>query len=138
VWNHEAVSTVVCDVGDLGELRECLAVAAEAEAGSLTVRDQLTTSRVRDAYQRRRPIDCASCRPCLPCPQGIDIPRVFELYNDAVMYGDRNIAARMYTEEQHHADRCNDCGLCERRCCQSPPLNIRGWLVTAHELLRGQ
>jgi len=29
----------------------------------------------------------------MPCPVGIDAPRIFELNNEAVMYGDRDIPA---------------------------------------------
>ncbi len=135
VWDHPAVSTAVCDVVGANAIRECLAVSSDAGVGGLTVRDRLAINRARDALGRLRSIDCASCRPCMPCSQGIDIPRIFEIYNDAVTFGDTQAAARAYRDEGHRADRCNGCGQCESRCCQSPPLPISRWLSTAHDLL---
>ena len=43
-------------------------------------------ARVRDLYRELSPIPCTSCRYCMPCPQGVAIPEVFDLYNDAHMY----------------------------------------------------
>jgi uncharacterized protein len=134
VWDHDTVSTVVCDVAGTADLRAYLAISDDAEAGALTVRDRLTINRARDAYRQSRPIDCAACGPCMPCPQDIDVPRVFEIYNDAFMYGDVETASRVYREEGHHAERCTGCGLCESRCCQSPPLPISDWLSAADGL----
>jgi predicted aldo/keto reductase-like oxidoreductase len=136
-WNHPAVSTVVCGVSNMDQLGEDLALADEAEAGALTVRDELAINLVRDAHNELRTIDCASCRPCMPCPQGIDVPRIFEIYNDAIMYGDVKTASSVYRDEGHRAEECTECGLCESKCCRCEPLPIIAWLKTAHDLLGG-
>jgi predicted aldo/keto reductase-like oxidoreductase len=135
VWNHSAVSTVVCGVGSMDQLLENVALADKAEAGALTVREELTINRVRDAYNQLSVIDCASCRPCMPCPRGIDVPRIFEIYNDAIIYGDVRAASSVYRRERHSAEECTECGLCERKCCRRERLPIIAWLKTAHDLL---
>ncbi len=135
VWNHPAVCTAVCGLTSMDQLIGHLALADKAEAGTLTVRDELTINKVRDAYEELRTIDCASCRPCMPCPQGIDVPRIFEIYNDAVMYGDLKTASSVYRREGHRADECTECGACESKCCRREPLPIAALLKTAYDLL---
>jgi predicted aldo/keto reductase-like oxidoreductase len=135
VWNHPAVTTIVCDMSTMVQVKENTALADDAEAEALTVQEELTINRVRDAYHSLRAINCASCRPCMPCPQGIDVPRIFEIYNDAIMYNDVETAATIYREEGHHADCCIECGACEKTCARSIPLPIIAWLKTVHRLL---
>jgi predicted aldo/keto reductase-like oxidoreductase len=137
VWNHPAVSTAVCGVSSMDQLVDDLALAEEAEAGALMVRDELTINRARDAYNELKTIDCASCRPCMPCPQGLDVPRIFEIYNDAITYGDVETARSIYRDEGHRADECVECGVCERKCCRREPLPIMALLKTAADLLGG-
>jgi len=136
-WNHPGVSTVVSGISTMEQIVENLPIADSAEPESLTVHEELLINRVRDAYRDLRVINCASCRPCMPCPQAIDIPRIFEIYNDAIIYDDVKTSSAIYKDERHNADRCNECGSCERRCSRSVPLPIISWLKTAHKLLTG-
>jgi predicted aldo/keto reductase-like oxidoreductase len=69
----------------------------------------------------------------MPCPQDIDAPRIFEIYNDAVMYNDTATARKIYSREKHDLDNCNECKICENRCGMRIPLTT--WLKKARELL---
>ncbi len=89
-------------------------------------------SQVREAYRKRRPIPCPSCRACMPCPQGIDVPRIFELYNDAIMYNDVKTARSLYCGEKHRADSCTECSVCENACAKR--LAMVDWLKAARQL----
>ncbi|MCJ7426553.1 MAG: aldo/keto reductase [Dehalococcoidales bacterium] len=112
VWNHPEVATAVSDMSAMEQLKKNVALADNAQADSLTVADEVLISRARDAYRKLRPIPCTACRGCMPCPQGIDVPRLFELYNDAIMYGDMETARAIYQLEKHDINSCNQCGLC--------------------------
>jgi predicted aldo/keto reductase-like oxidoreductase len=118
VWDYPEAASVAEDIYSMAQLRESLALAdgPAAAPGNLTVSEQLTASRVRDAYRERRPVFCTACRCCKPCPQGVDFVRVFEIYNDAVMYGDAETAKLLYRTEGHRAEACNACGLCLKTC----------------------
>ncbi|OGO39740.1 MAG: hypothetical protein A2147_05605 [Chloroflexi bacterium RBG_16_57_8] len=116
VWNHSEISTVVVDMSSMEQVKDYVALADTAEAGSMSIPEEILISRVRDAYRKLRPVPCTACRSCLPCPQGIDIPRVFELWNEAVMYGDPDIPRTIYRIEQHFIEDCNECGICVQRC----------------------
>lgn len=112
VWNHPEVSTVVVDMSTMEQVKANLALADDAQADSLSVADEVLISRVREAYRRLKPIPCTSCRGCMPCPQGIDVPRLFELYNDAIMFDDMETARAIYRREGHRLDDCIFCGVC--------------------------
>ena len=134
-WNHPGVSTVVCDMSTMEQVVEDIAIADSAEPESLTIQEELIINLVRDAYRDLRAINCASCRPCMPCPQGIDVPRIFEIYNDAIIYDDVEAARLIYRNERHKADSCTECRSCERTCARFVPIPIVDWLKKAHELL---
>jgi predicted aldo/keto reductase-like oxidoreductase len=135
VWNHPEVSTVVSDMSTLAQVKENIALAENARADGLTVADELIINRVRDAYRELRPIPCTTCRGCMPCPLGVDVPRIFELYNDAVMYDDRPTARSIYRDERHDIDACNACGVCAQACGRRIP--IPDWLEKARGMLAG-
>jgi predicted aldo/keto reductase-like oxidoreductase len=133
VWNHPEIATVVSDMSSIAQVRENIALADEAAADSLTVSEELAVNRVRDAYFKLKAIPCTACRGCMPCPRGIDVPRILELYNDAMMYGDRKIPRSLYRDEGHRIQDCNECGLCEKACGRRIP--ITDWLRKARRLL---
>lgn len=83
---------------------------------------------------------CTGCRYCLPCPENVDIPKIFKLYNDARVYGftehSRNRYSRWSADPEPDslpADACVECGACEDECPQHIP--IRQQLKEAHALL---
>ncbi len=129
VWNYPEVATAVSDMSTMEQVKENIALADKAKPDSLTVAEEVLISRVRDAYRKLKPIPCTTCRGCMPCPQGIDVPRLFELYNDAVMYGDMETARSIYRLEKHDIDSCNQCGLCV--CGREIP--ILDWLKKLSE-----
>lgn len=60
---------------------------------------------------------CKQCRACMPCPAGIDIPKLFLLYGKAETEG-MDAAGKCYREEERKADACIRCGRCEKLCPQ--------------------
>jgi predicted aldo/keto reductase-like oxidoreductase len=86
-------------------------------------------AQVRDAYRKLKSVPCTACRNCMPCPVGIDVPRIFEIYNDAVMYGDTKTACSTYRFENHNIGDCTECGVCENSCGKEIP--IIDWLKKA-------
>jgi predicted aldo/keto reductase-like oxidoreductase len=74
----------------------------------------------------------------MPCPNGVEIPRIFELYNDAIMYEDPRTPRYLYRgptglKEEKRADQCIECGECEEACPQEIP--VAEWLKKVHEML---
>jgi uncharacterized protein len=122
VWNNSRISVVVSDMSSMVQLDENLSVADVAEADSLSIAEEVTISNARDAFRKRQLVPCPSCRPCMPCPVGIDVPRLFEIYNDAAMYDDIETARSLCAIEQIHPGDCTGCGICEGRCAKRLPI----------------
>jgi predicted aldo/keto reductase-like oxidoreductase len=133
VWNHPEISTAVCDMNSFDEVSEFIALADSAAPDQLSVPDEILISRVREAYLRLKSLPCPSCRACMPCREGIDVPRVFEIYNDVFIYDDPATARSIYADEQHQAVRCTECGDCETRCVKRLP--VIEWLKKARKIL---
>lgn len=84
---------------------------------------------------------CTGCGYCVPCPQNVRIPRIFNLYNLARVYKNWDGARRGYAgikkdvwdPEAKQADTCNECGACEKKCPQN--IAIRKQLKDAHRAL---
>ncbi|MEN3185337.1 MAG: aldo/keto reductase [Atribacterota bacterium] len=98
---------------------------------------------------------CRQCGKCLPCPQGIDIPKIFllegqydrQMKDDQVRnpaeyalrdrlrfwFGNQDYAQETYASMAPNALTCNQCGECEKRCPYG--LRIVRKLVIAHEKL---
>jgi len=134
VLNHPGISVAVADMSSTEQLLDDLRVADAAEADGLTIADEVTISNVRDAFRRRQQVPCPSCRPCMPCPAGIDVPRFFEIYNDAAMYDDVEMARSLCIQERISLEDCTECGECESRCAKRLP--IVDWLKRGSGFLR--
>ena len=116
---------------------ENVAVTSRSAPKILADEELALYDRVREAYQGLGPIPCTSCGYCMPCPTGVEIPRNFEIYNDAKMYDDMRIGRFYYRggrlEDGQRADQCTECGECVDACPQEIP--IPEWLKKVHEEL---
>ncbi|MBE6554504.1 MAG: 4Fe-4S dicluster domain-containing protein [Ruminococcaceae bacterium] len=67
-------------------------------------------------------VDCTACRYCVEgCPQKIEIPKYFALYNEAKHGGSLEEAKATYralTEDHGKASDCIRCGKCQKICPQ--------------------
>jgi uncharacterized protein len=135
VFNHQEISTVVSDMDTVELIKSFSAIAEDALPDSFSVPEELTIGKARDAYLALKPIPCTACRGCMPagglCPNGIDVPRIFEIYNDARMYNAVPLARFLYRTERHDAAACTECGTC---VC-GKQIAIPEWLKKAKELL---
>jgi predicted aldo/keto reductase-like oxidoreductase len=110
--------------------------ADRSRPGLLTPDELELVGRVRDLYRELSPIPCTSCRYCMPCPEGVAIPDVFDLYNDAHMYDNlprQQMAYRVFFSDEERADACTACGECEVKCPQG--IAIPAWMEKAQAFL---
>ena len=138
VWNQPEVSVVLSGMSAMAHMRENVAAAERSHVGILTADDLALIDRVRDAYRELSAVPCTGCGYCMPCPQGVDIPRNLDLLNVGVMYG-MDDARRRYPrlqpdqDERILASSCIQCRLCEEKCPQD--IAIGDWMPYVHEVL---
>ncbi len=73
---------------------------------------------------------CTGCGYCLPCPEGLAIPRLMDAYNHKLLAdGDsQHIVNRLawhWSMKPEAAKACSLCGTCEERCTQRLPIQER-------------
>jgi hypothetical protein len=135
LWNQPEVSVVLSGMSTMEQVQENLASASRSGPGTLSTADLELIGRVREEYERLCPIPCTDCKYCLPCPSGVNIPRILEIYNDLAIYGDQRRARIVYgwLSDDERANLCIECGECLEKCPQS--IEIPDWLKKAHEAL---
>ena len=137
VWDHADVSVALSGMSTMEQVVENVALADTAKAGVMSAGELALVDSVREAYNARSVIDCTGCRYCMPCPNGVEIPYIFELYNDIQIYGQPENVQFPYNrmlEPEKRADNCIDCGQCLDVCPQN--LDIPRLLEKAHAALK--
>lgn len=81
---------------------------------------------------------CTGCKYCQPCPAGIEIPKIFNMYTYHNVYQLTDHAKKMFDEyvkkDGKLSDACLNCGLCEKKCPQH--LQIREELKKVEAIFR--
>jgi uncharacterized protein len=65
-------------------------------------------------------VPCTGCSYCMPCPEGVDIPELFRIYNRYMVTKSKMDFKREYErlEEGKRANLCVSCGECMSQCPQ--------------------
>jgi hypothetical protein len=138
VWNHPEVSIVLSGMSNMEQVIENVSYAEHSQPHNLTAEELAVVAQARDTYLALGPVSCTGCKYCMPCPNGVDIPRVFEFYNEAIIYNTAAQQRRMYTggraiKEEERGDKCIQCEICLEKCPQK--LQIPELLEKAHAFL---
>jgi predicted aldo/keto reductase-like oxidoreductase len=144
VWNHPEVTVVLSGMNEETHIEENLAVADEAHPDSLTKAECRIVEQAALKYRDLMKVGCTGCGYCMPCPMGVMIPVIFEVYNTMHMFGDEDRARFLYAlkmsgvaagDEPGYASQCVECGDCLEKCPQS--LEIPDFLASVAEELEG-
>jgi len=71
-------------------------------------------------YRKTTLIPCTGCRYCMPCPAGVDIPRIFGMYNQSRISRNPDAFRTPYGKmgDSEKASACVNCGACLEKCPQ--------------------
>ncbi len=135
LWNKKEIASLISGMSTMQQLQQNIASACASEIGSMTEYEEQVLTNVREEYFRKAPIPCTDCRYCMPCPQRVAIPWIFEYYNMSEMYESPETAKAYYAflDEKNKASSCTECGKCMERCPQQ--IDIIDMLKKAHRLL---
>jgi len=138
VWNQPEISLALSGMSTMEQVIQNVDIAGRSGVGILTKDELALIDRIRDAYKGLCPIPCTGCRYCMPCPNGVDIPQNFQIYNEAIMYNNPQMGRAQYrggrglTADQQ-ADKCLECDSCVELCPQN--INVPEWMKKVHEFL---
>jgi len=135
IWNQPEVTMALSGMSTMEQVQQNVASADASGPNTLTEQELPLIARVRERYRELCPVPCTRCRYCMPCPNGVDIPRNFEIFNEGRMYDQIDIAREQYTQlaEEKRASACIQCRQCEELCPQQIP--ISEWMPHVHEVL---
>jgi len=137
LWNQPEVSVVLSGMSTMQQVIENVESANNSGIDILTKEELETISGLREAFKKIFAVPCTSCGYCLPCPNGVNIPMINRLLNDAVYWGTSsnpitlyfysNLAKTPEELEQKKANGeeaegaqtlCIQCGECVDKCPQ--------------------
>jgi predicted aldo/keto reductase-like oxidoreductase len=140
VWANGNVDVAISGMSDMKQVEENTALAEDDNSIPEPVLAEMKEHLVR--LRKMADLYCTGCGYCLPCPEGVVIPRIFELYNQARVYDIHATSRESYLqigkvpwEPGKTADACIECGACESNCPQK--IEIRKQLKDAHQVLAG-
>ena len=136
LWNQPEVSVVLSGMSTMEQVEGNIASAEKSGVGTQSKQELEIIDRVIAKYGERAAIPCTACSYCMPCPNNVDIPKNFELYNSSVIHEDINGARFEYSnffDTANHASGCVQCRVCEENCPQK--INISEWMPKVHAVL---
>jgi len=138
--DYPQVSTILSGMSSLEQIKENIAIFSQPDAvpGCMSAEDKALLREVKAVYESITSIPCTACEYCMPCPNGVAIPRVFEDYNNAMRFENFEPFKRAYwflSSQGADVSHCLQCGTCEEQCPQY--IDIMHQLQVADEALKG-
>jgi len=102
----------------------------------LTADERRRITNIIEEKKKLADLYCTGCGYCMPCPNGVNIPRIFEIMNWKRVYGVDSAAKEYYAgliKRANDASQCVECGQCEPKCPQN--IEIIRQLKESHESL---
>jgi predicted aldo/keto reductase-like oxidoreductase len=136
LWNQPEVSVVLSGMSTMEQVRQNIAAAEKSGVNSLSEEELQLMAAVRQRFLAKTAIPCTGCAYCMPCPNNVEIPRNFKIYNEGFMYDDLTGARSTYQRflrEAARAGSCVACRICEEQCPQE--IAISEWMPKVHAVL---
>lgn len=128
VWNHPEVTVLLSGMNEETHIEENLAIADKAYPNSLTEAELQLVKKVEQKYRELMKAGCTGCSYCMPCPEGVDIPACFDVYNILHMFGNVDetkfryavrLSGTLSGGNPEFASQCIQCGQCVEKCPQN-------------------
>jgi uncharacterized protein len=136
LWNQPEVSVALSGMSTLEQVQQNISSADVSGVGTLNTDDLAMIEKVRDVINAQSPIPCTKCEYCLPCPNGVNIPANFDIYNQVAMFNDMGSSQFHYKNwiaDAEKAINCIQCDECLSKCPQH--IAISTWMPVVEEVL---
>lgn len=120
LWNQKEVTMVLSGMSTMEQVKENIISADNSGIDKLTDVELAYINII--SKKMRGPVSCTRCSYCMPCPEGVNIPQNFLLYNEAVLYNKKDKNKKIYKELDGKAEKCVKCSKCENLCPQNIPI----------------
>jgi predicted aldo/keto reductase-like oxidoreductase len=123
--SHPAVTCALVGFGDTRQVDEAIDAVENFQP-----HDPAHIAALREKIMEGFNDLCTGCGYCLPCPAGVNIPRLMDAYDFGALNGGdpQQIRDRLHWHWDMTPDAaaaCTQCGLCEQRCTQQLPIRER-------------
>jgi len=138
VASNPNVDIILSGMNSMEQLIENSAYVSNIEPLSMEEIDGIL--KMMEENKRLSELYCTDYNYCIPCPQEVNIPYIFQMMNYYKVYGIRDFAMKGYSEigmgwiRGKNADACTECGACEKKCPQR--LKIREQLKECEAILK--
>jgi len=124
VLSHPGVACALSGMGSIEMVEENARIASDASELTGTEKQRITEA--VEENKRLAQLYCTGCDYCMPCPQNINIPGIFDMMNYNRVYGQKAYAKQQYAsigktpwnQGQKDASACVECAACEGKCPQ--------------------
>jgi len=112
------VLTVLSGMNEMEQLTDNIATMTDFEP--VTEEETKLLYEAATVYNKSGAVPCTGCSYCMPCPAGVNIPRVFSIYNYYKRVKFRIPFDNGYSSltEDEKASSCVQCGQCVEKCPQ--------------------
>ena len=121
LYDQPQVTCVLSGMNSMEMVRENIKTASDAVPGCLTDAERQLIENVKNDIKNSVKMGCTGCNYCCPCPKGVDIPAVFQCYNQLSEDSHarwRYIQITAFRKETTNAAKCVGCGACAKKCPQ--------------------
>ncbi|MDR1230013.1 MAG: aldo/keto reductase [Spirochaetaceae bacterium] len=137
LYNMPEISVILSGTNTLEQLKDNLRIFEESKPNVMSSGDRELIKAIQDVYENIKTITCGGCKYCMPCPQGLNIPEIFKLYNQFMSFN-KPMGTTLFYERNMvafgiGADSCVNCGNCKAHCPQH--LEIPDLMQNIHEEL---
>lgn len=137
IMAHNKIATILSGVHSMEQLKNNIDIFNDIDDSPLTKKEELLYGKIIKVLREKTKVGCTSCGYCMPCPQGVKIPDIFDKYNGAYIFNDmptyRVMYGMMHINKNSDASKCIACKKCEKSCPQHIP--IINTLKEAHKVL---
>jgi len=128
VLANDNVDIALSGMSNIQMLEENAAIASIE--GHLTATELGHVNAMMEENKKLEQLYCTGCDYCLPCPQEIHIPQIFDIMNSHRVYSLTDYAKSSYANliagkswpKSADASKCIECGVCETKCPQKLPI----------------